>query len=62
MRAESETVSERIERLRAALEDVQRTVADSSEKCQRLLEEIRGSGQSTPPPRPRDTGKRRSAR
>lgn len=54
MRGETETVTERIERLNAALEDVRRAVAETNEASQRLLEEIRELPQPIRSPRALD--------
>jgi hypothetical protein len=43
MHEDTETVTERLERLRAALEDVRRSVAETNQASQRLLEELLGS-------------------
>ena len=60
MRGETETVTERIERLNAALEDVRRAVAETNEASQRLLDEIRELPQPFRPPRaPEATTSRR---
>src|SRR5262249_14827949 len=56
MRGETETVTERMERLRAALEDVRRSVAATSEASQRLLEEIKEASPPSPSPPPRGRG------
>ena len=56
MRGETETVTERIERLNAALEDVRRAVAETNEASQRLLEEMRDLPPPHRPPRAKDAG------
>jgi hypothetical protein len=53
MRGETETVTERIERLNAALEEVRRAVAETSEASQRLLDEMRALPTPVQPPRSR---------
>ena len=54
---DTENVTERMERLRAALEDVRRSVAETNEASQRLLEEIRILSPA-PTPRLRPFGRR----
>jgi hypothetical protein len=54
MRGETESVTERSERLNAALEDVRRAVAETSEASQRLLEEIQDLPPPYRPPRAQD--------
>jgi len=51
MRGETESVTERIQRLNAALEEVRRAVAETNEASQRLLEEMRDLAPPSSAPR-----------